>query len=99
MVHAGRGRHRTPENLILRRQLRSDGKSPAHINDEAVSVNLLRQTGDMLVEIQGQFEGRGLLDVSTYLPLIDRAAGHDEALRIYLPDGRRCALPEMSSLR
>ena len=68
------------ENLILRRQLRSDGKSPAHINDEAVSVNLLRQTGDMLVEIQGQFEGRGLLDVSTYLPLIDRAAGHDEAL-------------------
>ena len=68
------------ENLILRRQLRSDGKSPAHINDEAVSVNLLRQTGDMLVEIQGQFEGRGLLDVSTYLPLIDRAAGHDKAL-------------------
>ena len=65
------------ETLILRRQLRSDGKSPAHINDEAVSVNLLRQTGDMLVEIQGQFEGRGLLDSSTYLPLIDRAAGHD----------------------
>ena len=68
------------ENLILRRQLRSDGKSPAHINDEAVSVNLLRQTGDMLVEIQGQFEGRGLLDGSTYLPLIDRAAGHGKAL-------------------
>ncbi len=65
------------ETLILRRQLRSDGKSPAYINDEAVSVNLLRQTGDMLVEIQGQFEGRGLLDPSTYLPLIDRAAGHD----------------------
>ena len=69
------------ETLILRRQLRSDGKSPAHINDEAVSVNLLRQTGDMLVEIQGQFEGRGLLDTSTYLPLIDRAAGHDKALK------------------
>lgn len=63
------------ETLILRRQLRSDGKSPAHINDQVVSVNLLRQTGDMLVEIQSQFEGRGLLDQSTYLPLIDRAAG------------------------
>lgn len=68
------------DNLILRRQLRSDGKSPAHINDEAVSVNLLRQIGDMLVEIQGQFEGRGLLDPTTYLPLIDRAAGHQDAL-------------------
>lgn len=68
------------ESLILRRQLRSDGRSPAFINDEAVSVNLLRKIGDMLVEIQGQFEGRGLLDPSTYLPLIDRAAGHDEVL-------------------
>ena len=68
------------DSLILRRQLRNDGKSPAHINDEAVSVNLLRQIGDMLVEIQGQFEGRGLLDPTTYLPLIDRAAGHQDAL-------------------
>ena len=34
----------------------------------------------MLVEIQGQFEGRGLLDVSTHLGHIDRAAGHDEVL-------------------
>ena len=32
------------DSLILRRQLRSDGKSPAHINDEAVSVNLLRRS-------------------------------------------------------
>ncbi len=70
----------TADSLILRRQLRGDGKSPAHINDEAVSVNLLRQVGDMLVEIQGQFEGRGLLDPATYLPLIDRAAGHDDAV-------------------
>ena len=68
------------DSLILRRQLRSDGKSPAHINDEGVSVNLLRQIGDMLVEIQGQFEGRGLLDQTTYLPLIDRAANHKSAL-------------------
>ena len=45
-----------------------------------MSVNLLRQIGDMLVEIQGQFEGRGLLDPSTYLPLIDRAAGHQNAV-------------------
>ena len=63
----------TSAQIILRRQLRSDGKSPAHINDQPVSVNLLRQCGDMLVEIQGQFEGRGLLDVSTHQRLLDRA--------------------------
>lgn len=60
--------------IILRRQLR-DGKSPALINDTPVSSTLLRQVGDVLVEIQGQFEGRGLLDVSTHRVLLDRFAG------------------------
>ena len=71
----------TPCNeLILRRNLKSDGKSQAYINDEPVSIALLRQIGDELIEIQGQFEGRGLLDVSGYLPLIDRACGHPDRL-------------------
>ena len=59
--------------IILRRQLR-DGKSPALINDTPVSAQLLRQVGDCLVEIQGQFEGRGLLDVNTHRSLLDRFA-------------------------
>ena len=50
------------DEIILRRRLKSDGKSSASINDIPVSVGLLRQVGDLLVEIQGQFEGRGLLD-------------------------------------
>ena len=71
----------SPEpDLYLKRQLRSDGKSPATINDEPVSVQLLRQIGDLLLEIQGQFEGRGLLDQTSYLPLIDRACQHDDAV-------------------
>ena len=68
------------DELIIRRQLRQDGKSPASINDEAVSIGLLRQCGDLLVEIQGQFEGRGLLDVSHHITLLDRACQHDDAL-------------------
>ena len=68
------------DQLILRRRLKSDGKSTASINDVPVSVGLLRQVGDMLVEIQGQFEGRGLLDTSTHTALLDRAAGHHQRL-------------------
>ena len=69
----------SPEDqLILRRRLKSDGKSSASINDVPVSVGLLRQVGDMLVEIQGQFEGRGLLDTSTHIALLDRAAGQQQ---------------------
>lgn len=66
--------------LILRRRLKRDGKSNAIINDVPVSLALLREIGDMLVEVQGQFEGRGLLDVTTHLTLLDRAAGHADTL-------------------
>ncbi len=69
------------DELILRRNLKSDGRSQAYLNDEPVSLSLLRQIGDELIEIQGQFEGRGLLDVSGYLPLIDRACRHPDTLR------------------
>ena len=68
------------EELILRRRLKADGKSSASINDVPVSAALLREVGDALVEIQGQFEGRGLLDTSTHITLLDRAAGHDDIL-------------------
>ena len=70
------------DELILRRQLRADGKSQASINDQPVSVGLLRAAGDALIEIQGQFEGRGLLDQTAYLPLIDRACQHPERLEL-----------------
>ncbi|ADE40568.1 DNA repair protein RecN [Candidatus Puniceispirillum marinum] len=68
------------DTLILRRRLKADGKSSASINDVPVSVGLLHKVGDLLVEIQGQFEGRGLLDVSRHITLLDRAAGHQEML-------------------
>src|SRR5210317_1966997 len=68
------------DEMILRRRLKSNGKSSASINDVPVSVGLLRQVGDLLVEIQGQFEGRGLLDTSKHIALLDRAAGHHELL-------------------
>jgi len=68
------------DEMILRRRLKSDGKSTASINDISVSIGLLRNVGDLLVEIQGQFEGRGLLDISTHMTLLDRAAGHRDLL-------------------
>jgi DNA repair protein RecN (Recombination protein N) len=68
------------DTLILRRRLKADGKSVASINDVPVSLGLLREIGDMLVEIQGQFEGRGLLDVATHITLLDRAARHHDLL-------------------
>ena len=61
--------------LVLRRQLGADGKSRAFVNDQPVSVALLRQLGDLLVEVQGQFESRGLLDAGSHRALLDAFGG------------------------
>ncbi|MBI3513744.1 MAG: DNA repair protein RecN [Proteobacteria bacterium] len=62
--------------LVLRRVLSADGRSRAAINDQAVSVGLLRTVGERLVELQGQFEQHGLLDAATHIELLDAFAGH-----------------------
>lgn len=42
--------------LLLRRVITADGKSRAFINDQPVSIGLLKMIGDELVEIHGQFD-------------------------------------------
>lgn len=68
----------TGEALILRRTLGSDGKSKAYINDVPISANLLRQVGDSLVEIHGQFDTHSLLNPIHHIGLLDEYAGLDE---------------------
>lgn len=62
-------------SLILRRNLNKDGKSRASINDQPCSIGLLRQCGQKLVEVHGQFESYGLLDAATHRGLLDAFAG------------------------
>jgi DNA repair protein RecN (Recombination protein N) len=59
------------DTIVLRRLLRPDGRSRAFVNDEPASVAMLRQLGDSLVEIQGQFEQRGLLDSANHCMILD----------------------------
>lgn len=69
--------------LILRRTLGADGKSRAWINDTPVSIKTLKQIGDALVEIHGQFANHTLLDATTHRTTLDdfaatNIAGFDE---------------------
>ena len=62
------------DGLILRRTLSTDGKSRAWVNDVPVSVKTLKQIGDEIVEIHGQFENHSLLDAATHLTSLDEYA-------------------------
>lgn len=63
------------DELVLRRVLGADGKSRAFVNDQAVSVALLRRLGDTLVEIHGQNDEQGLTDATVHRGLLDEYAG------------------------
>lgn len=68
-------------DLIFRRVQSADGRTRAYINDQPVSVQLMRQVGQLLVEIHGQHDDRALIDTDAHRMLLDAFAGlTDEAL-------------------
>lgn len=62
------------DGLILRRTLTLDGKSRAWINDTPVSIKTLKQIGNTLLEIHGQFANHTLLNQSTHKSTLDNFA-------------------------
>ena len=67
------------EPLIIRRQVKADGGSKAFVNDQPVSVGLLRNLAPILVELHGQHDDRGLVNPRGHRQLLDRFAGADTA--------------------
>ena len=63
--------------LVIRRIQNADGPSRAMINDQPVSLNLLRQIAGSLAEIHGQHADRALVDVSFHRQLLDAFGGLD----------------------
>lgn len=68
---AERGLAGEDDILILRRVVGSDGRSRAFVNDQPVPIGTLRELGDRLVEVHGQFDTHGLLDASTHRGALD----------------------------
>ncbi|WP_395515985.1 DNA repair protein RecN [Pseudorhizobium flavum] len=62
-------------DLIFRRIQNADGRTRASINDQPVSVQLMRQIGQLLVEIHGQHDDRALTDTNTHRDLLDAFSG------------------------
>ncbi|MEM9469950.1 MAG: DNA repair protein RecN, partial [Pseudomonadota bacterium] len=70
----------TDNTLILKRVLRSDGRSKAFINDQIVSAGLLRQAGEFLIEIHGQFDNQRLFDSTAHVGFLDAYADNQQDL-------------------
>jgi DNA repair protein RecN (Recombination protein N) len=61
--------------LIVRRVQFADGRTRAFVNDQPVSVQVLRALGTALVEIHGQHDERAFVDAATHRALLDAYGG------------------------
>jgi len=65
------------DELILRRVTTLDGRKTAFVNDRRVGGEVLRDLSDLLVELHGQHDDRGLLNPRGHRQLLDAFAGLD----------------------
>ncbi|WP_088035716.1 DNA repair protein RecN [Evansella clarkii] len=63
------------ETVILRREITNQGKSICRVNGKLVTLAILRQIGQTLVDIHGQHEHQQLLQSDKHILLLDRFAG------------------------
>jgi len=66
------------DELIVRRVQFTDGRTRAFINDQSVSVQVLRALGAALVEIHGQHDERAFVEAATHRALLDAFGGLEE---------------------
>ncbi len=72
-----------PDYVTMMREVRREGRSVARINGRVVGLPLLKELGELLVDIHGQSEHLSLLNVRAHLGLLDRYAGIESNLAVY----------------
>ena len=62
------------DDLILRREVSIKGQSRCFVNDSPISLSVLKEIGDHLVDLHGQHEHQSLLDSKEHLTYLDNYA-------------------------
>lgn len=71
------------DEVIVRREISTSGKSRAFVNDTPVKLNILQQLSGSLVDLHQQFDTRDINEVSFQLRMVDALAGHEKELNQY----------------
>jgi DNA repair protein RecN (Recombination protein N) len=65
------------EDLIIRRVVAADGRSRAYVNGQSVPLQLLREAGNILIDIHGQHEFQSLMRAAAQRELLDGYGKHE----------------------
>ncbi len=71
------------DELLLQRDIHSDGKSTARINGRATTVSILRDIASELIDIHGQHDNRLLMDSDNQREILDNYGRNSELLGEY----------------
>ncbi len=71
------------DGLMLSRTVTRDGRTTARIGGRAVTLALLREVGELLINIHGQSDNQKLLQKAAHGRLLDDFACDDELLEAY----------------
>ena len=71
----------TNENLILRQNIGANRKRRAFVNDLPCSLDTVRELGNHMLDLNGQFEEQGLLNVKTHRDLVDMFGNLQERVK------------------
>lgn len=69
--------------LIIRREISSKGSNRCFVNDSPVALNIIKDLGDLLVDLHGQHEHQSLLRKETHIHFLDGFGNNEELLRSY----------------
>ena len=71
------------ETVIITRQVTKEGKSVARINGMVVTLNILREISDRLINIHGQHDNQALLTPIRHITFLDTYADNEEYINRY----------------
>ncbi|HQF41345.1 MAG TPA: DNA repair protein RecN [Ignavibacteriaceae bacterium] len=70
-------------DLIIRREISLKGSNRCFINDSPAALTLIKQLGDLLVDLHGQHEHQSLLRVESHIDFLDEFAGNSKLIEDY----------------
>ncbi|MFV9674207.1 MAG: DNA repair protein RecN [Anaerolineales bacterium] len=72
-----------PGQLLLGREIRREGRNICRVNGRVVTLGLLSEIGELLVDVHGQSEHLSLLRVREHILLLDRYDSDSDILQSY----------------
>lgn len=71
------------DEFIVRREVSVKGSNRCFLNDTPVTLNLIKEAGDLLVDLHGQHEHQSLLRTETHIEMLDSFANLENLLSEY----------------